>query len=577
MATTMAMSHAQNAPTTRFLSEHNALTKVSTAQRYLLLPVEESQDNAQLRVLQNNRELKTLNVRLALTKVDYYVPLLLDEFEEGEVLLDVVFKADRHSVGSIKGYTCWKTLHTSDTFDTTNRERFRPAYHFTPQYGWMNDPNGMFYKDGVYHLYFQHNPYGSQWENMTWGHASSTDLIHWKQHPNAIEPDALGTIFSGSCVVDKHNTAGYGKDAVIAYYTSAGTAQTQSLAYSTDNGMTFTKDANNPRLTADIPDFRDPRMFWNEDIKAWNLIMSAGQEMRIYSSPNLKDWKYESSFGKEYGNHDGVWECPDLLHLPIRGTNEKRWVLICNINPGGPFGGNATQYFIGTFDGRRFVCDDAPTVTKWMDYGKDHYAAVTFANAPNNRAISLAWMSNWQYGNVVPTKQYRSAMAIPRDLDLFRHEGKLYLASTPSPELLALRGKPTVVLTKAGKKQLFATPRGAYELVLDLDAKPTATTLELRNDKGEFVTIAYDAVARTLSVDRRKSGQTDFSQDFPAVTTAPVYGQLRQLRIFIDHSSIEVLDAEGRTALTNIVFPSTPYNIATISQTKRGSVKLTAY
>lgn len=441
-------------------------------------------------------------------------------------------------------------MQCSDTFDMKNREQYRPVYHHTPAYGWMNDPNGMFYKDGVWNLYFQYNPYGSQWENMTWGHSTSTDLVHWKFQGTPIQPDAVGTIFSGSAVVDKNNTSGFGKDAVVALYTSAAENQTQSMAYSTDNGKTFTKYEGNPIITSNVPDFRDPHMFWNEDIKKWNMILAAGQHMEIYTSDNLKDWKLESSFGAEYGNHGGVWECPDLMKLKVRGTDKEKWMLICNINPGGPFGGSATQYFVGDFDGHKFTCDSKPEVTKWMDYGKDHYATVTFDNAPEGRHVAIAWMSNWQYANQVPTLQYRSGNSIPRDLGLFEYKGETYCSVVPSPEMAAARSK------KAGKKLTESC-----EMVVNLKGNATIT---LSNDKGEKVVMNYDAKAETFSMDRTKSGKMDFSSDFAATTKAPTYGKISQLRIFIDKSSIEVLDAEGKMAMTNLVFPSKPYNKVTI-------------
>ena len=350
------------------LGDNHALYRLQQKHKFLLLPVEEKEENAHLRIIRNNHIVKELNCRLAIDKIDYSVPLELGDNRDSDVLIDITFPGNRRSTGAIKDFVAWKELKTSDSFDTTNREKYRPIYHHTPLWGWMNDPNGMFYKDGVWHLYFQHNPYGSQWENMTWGHSTSKDLVHWTFEGDAIRPDALGTIFSGSAVVDKNNTAGFGNGAVVAMYTSAGASQMQSIAYSTDNGKTFTKHANNPVLTADIPDFRDPHMFWNEDIKAWNLILAAGQEMNIYSSKDLKHWTLESSFGHGYGNHDGVWECPDLMKLPVNGTGKEKWLLICNINPGGPFGGSATQYFVGSFDGHKFTCESKPETTKWMDY-----------------------------------------------------------------------------------------------------------------------------------------------------------------------------------------------------------------
>ncbi len=495
-----------------------------------------------------------------MNKVDYYVPFYLDEFNEEKTLaLDIHVNGNYRNDGGISTFTCWKNIKTAESFDTTNREQYRPLYHHTPAYGWMNDPNGMFFKDGVWHLYFQHNPYGSQWENMTWGHSTSTDLIHWTFQGDPVQPDAWGAIFSGSSVVDKNNTAGFGENAIVALYTSAGENQTQSMAYSTDNGKTFTKYDGNPIITSNVPDFRDPHMFWNEDIKKWNMILAAGQQMNIYSSDNLKDWKFESSFGAEYGSHGGVWECPDLMKMKVRGTDKEKWMLVCNINPGGPSGGSATQYFVGDFDGHKFTCESKPEVTKWMDYGKDHYATVTFDNAPNGRHVALAWMSNWQYANQVPTMQYRSANSIPRDLGLFEYKGNTYCSVTPSEEITAARSKkPSKSLSEA------------CEMVVNLKGDATIT---LSNSKGEKVVMTYKAKDETFSMDRTLSGKTDFSSDFAAITTAPVYGKMNKLRIFIDKSSIEVFDNDGKMAMTNLVFPTRPYDKVTIKgKTKKYAV-----
>lgn len=535
-AVLMTMTMKAQAP--QMLGESHVILKIGVTSKYLLLPVQEKEEIANIRVIVNNEQRQSFNVKLAVDKVDYYVPVDIKRFGSESILLDINFHGDRRSTGAIKDFACWKEMKQSNEFDTTNRERFRPTYHHTPTYGWMNDPNGMFYKDGVYHLYYQWNPYGSQWENMTWGHSSSRDLIHWEAQPTAIEADALGTIFSGSCVVDKKN------DRVVAFYTSAGQNQVQSMAVSKDNGVTFQKNPTNPILTSNDPDFRDPKAFWNPEIQKWNLILAVGQEMRIYSSSNLKDWTYESSFGKGYGNHDGVWECPDLMKLQVRGTDKQKWMLICNINPGGPFGGSATQYFVGEFDGKKFTCEHKDT--RWMDYGKDHYATVTFDNAPDGRRIALAWMSNWQYANQVPTQQFRSANSVPRDLNLFEYKGETYCSVTPSKELLALRGKKV-------KK-----PTQTCEIVVDTKGK---TEIELSNTKGEKVIMNYDAQNHTFSMDRNKSGDTSFSEAFPFVTVAPTYGDIHQLRIFIDNCSIEAFDAEGKMAMTNLVFPSEPYTM----------------
>ena len=529
----MAMTVKAQSP--MILGENHAMLRLDQTNTYLLLPVQEKEENANIAVLDGRNEMvKRLNVRLAVDKVDYYVPL---ETKKAQ-LLDITFHGDRRTTGAVKDFVCWREMKYSDSFDTSNREKFRPLYHHTPLYGWMNDPNGMFYKDGIWHLYYQYNPYGSQWENMTWGHSTSQDLIHWEPQPMAIESDWLGAIFSGSCVTNGNE--------VVAFYTTAGQHQTQSMAISKDNGRTFTKYERNPVITSDKPDFRDPNVFWHDASNRWIMILAVGQEMQIYSSGDLKSWKYESSFGQEYGNHGGVWECPDLFELKDEKLNTKKWVLVCNINPGGPFGGSATQYFVGHFDGKKFTCESMPKVTKWLDYGKDHYATVSFYNAPDNRRVVLAWMSNWQYANQVPTQQFRSANSIPRDLSLFNYGEETYVRVVPSKEMLAARGAKV-------KK-----PTEACEIVVDVKNQ---AEIVLSNTKGEQVVMKYDAAMQTFTMDRTKSGDVSFSEAFPCVTEAPTYGTVKQLRIFVDRCSIEAFDADGKMAMTNLVFPSEPYNI----------------
>lgn len=561
VATAPAMAQKQvEVKNMNFLSSNHCIYRISKPSNYLLLPVQEKAEMCNVKVVDNNNQVKSLNVRLAVNHIDYYVPLALKPYSGSKGLaLDIHVNGTYRNDGDLPGFTCWKNMQLADSFDTTNREQYRPIYHHTPTWGWMNDPNGMFYKDGVWHLFFQHNPYGSQWENMTWGHSTSTDLVNWTFEGDPIESDVWGTVFSGSAVVDHDGTAGFGKGAVVAMYTSAGENQTQSIAYSNDNGKTFTKYAANPVLTSNTPDFRDPHVFWNEDIKRWNMILAEGQHMNIYSSADLKDWKLESQFGAEYGNHGGVWECPDLMKMKVRGTDEYKWMLICNINPGGPFGGSATQYFVGQFDGHKFTCESAPEVTKWMDYGKDHYATVTFDNAPDGRHVAMAWMSNWQYANLVPTMQYRSANSVPRDLDLYEYEGQTYCGVTPSPELAAARPKKAV-----------KTLSEACEMVVTLKGRATIT---LSNDKGEQVVLTYDEKSRTFAMDRTKSGLKDFSDEFAALTVAPVHGKLSQLRLFIDRCSIEAFASDGTMAMSNLVFPTKPYNRVTV----KGKAKYVVY
>ena len=564
----------------RHLASEQNIISVKDASKFLLLPVQDNAPEARvITVMADNMPVGVAaNVRLARERVDYYVPYDISAYEGSNVTVQVL--------GLPAGARCWKELKLSDTFDTADREKkFRPVYHHTPLYGWMNDPNGMFYKDGTYHLYFQHNPYGSTWGNMTWGHSTSTDLVHWHGEDIAIEPDAYGSIFSGSVVVDHYNTAGFGEGAIVAFYTSAksspwGDSQSQSMAYSTDGGKTFTKYGGNPVLTSDKRDFRDPKVFWYAPGKHWVMILAAGQEMEIYSSRDLKAWKKESSFGAKQGAHGGVWECPDLIELPVEGTDETRWVLICNINPGGPFGGNAAQYFVGTFDGKKFV-NESPTETKWMDWGKDHYATVTFNNAPDGRVIAIGWMSNWQYQTVLPTMQYRGANTIARDLSLYRNaDGELVMRCAPSPEIEAARVE-THEIPSFRVKDSYEVPSllddndGAYEIEMQLkNSGSSRIILTLSNDKGEKVHMHYDIARKQFVMERSESGRTDFSRDFPALTVAPVDDtDTINLRLFVDRSSIEAFGDGGKFVMTNRVFPSAPYNRLTF-ETWRGNFKV---
>ena len=554
------------------LGEGHCLVQINTNQRYLLLPVEEVMPDVRVSMIVNNKEVNVADVRLAVNRVDYFVPLDLSAYAGKNILLKFKLGSNDPIRGKLSAVCC-KEMKLSDTFDTGNREKFRPTYHFSPLYGWMNDPNGMVYKDGEYHLFYQYNPYGSKWGNMSWGHAISQDLVNWKHLPVAIAPDALGTIFSGSAVVDFDNTAGFGAGAIIAIYTQNSDRQVQSIAYSTDNGHTFTKYENNPVLTSEARDFRDPKVFWYENTKRWIMVLAVGQEMQIFSSPNLKDWIFESRFGEGQGAHGGVWECPDLFELPVEGTNDKKWVLLCNLNPGGPFGGSATQYFVGSFNGKEFV-NESPSKTKWMDWGKDHYATVTWSDAPNNRRIAIAWMSNWQYANDVPTSQYRSPNSVPRDLSLFTVDGETYLQSAPSPELLALRDASKKRSFKVNGtrtiKEMIPGNDGAYEIELTIEnQRADVIGFRLYNDKGEEVDMQYDMKEKKFSMDRRKSGEVSFNENFPMLTwTAIEQGRNEEqggkealkLRLFVDKSSVEAFGDGGRFVMTNQVFPSEPYN-----------------
>ena len=364
-------------------SDTLTVINIKDAPKYALLPIEETQPEAQ--VMLNGTP---MDVRLAVNKVDYMVPFPL---HQGAATDSLVVK------GLARNAVAWKHIELADTFDTANREKFRPVYHHTPAYGWMNDANGLVYKDGEYHLYFQYNPYGSVWGNMHWGHSVSKDLVHWTHEQPAIARDTMGHIFSGSCVVDHNNSAGFGKDAIIAFYTSHKNTtpghqrQQQCLAYSLDNGRTYTKYEGNPVVTPfdGLENFRDPKVFWYAPENKWVMIVSADKNMRFYESKDLKKWQYMSEWGAGFGPQPNQFECPDFMHMAVDGNKQNmKWVMIVNINPGFVYGGSGTMYFVGNFDGHKFTCDTAPTDVKWLDWGKDHYATVTYSNT-GDRVIAM--------------------------------------------------------------------------------------------------------------------------------------------------------------------------------------------
>lgn len=566
-----------------WLSDNTAIISIDKPTKYILLPIEEKANETKVCLLDEETGEVDMDIRLARNKVDYCVPFELPQDKNVTLRISNI---DKECV-------TWKEIALSDTFNTDNVEPFRPVYHFTPSFGWMNDPNGMVYKDGVYHLFYQYNPYGSMWGNMHWGHTVSRDLVNWEQQPVALERDTMGHIFSGSSVVDKNNTAGFGEGAIVAFYTSASdkNGQIQCLAYSTDNGRSFTKYQNNPILTPfdGLRDFRDPKVFWYEPQKKWVMIVSADKEMRFYSSSDLKDWTYMSSFGEGYGIQPNQFECPDFFELPVDGNpDKKKWVMIVNVNPGCMFGGSATEYFVGDFDGTKFTCDTPKDVTKWMDWGKDHYATVTFSNT-GDRVIAMPWMSNWQYANVVPTKQFRSAQGLPRELSLYSEDGHIYMASTPVEELSTLRNgtsnklEPFKVDGKHDAGELIADNKGTFELnvsINPLNAKKAGFIL--KNSKGENVKIYLDLADKKLVMDRVNSGLVDFGEksaphakenhenrktnainyvnDFALATWGKLPTDKKfDFRIFVDKCSVEIFLNGGKVAMTNLVFPTEPY------------------
>ena len=597
----MMASAAPSAFAQKMNIEHKGdttIVKVENPTKYLLLPIQEEKDEAQVLLDTGSKDDTWMDVRLAQNGSDYYVPFALGKGKTATVKI----------LGLKKNALALNLMKLSDTFDTTNTDYYRPSYHFTPLYGWMNDPNGMVYKDGEYHLYFQYNPYGSKWGNMHWGHAVSKDLIHWEHLDPAIARDPVGHIFSGSSVLDKRNTAGYGKNAIIALYTnnSVNHDEVQCMAYSTDNGRTFTKYEGNPVLTPfdGLKDFRDPKVFWYEKGKCWYMIVSADKEMRLYKSKNLKKWDYVSAFGKGIGQQPCQYECPDFFQLPVNGDKKKmKWVMTMNINPGCWFGGSATEYFVGDFDGKNFTCPDANDV-KWLDWGKDHYATVTFSNT-GDRVLAMTWMSNWQYANLTPFKQNRGANGLPRELKLYEQNGKYYVSENVAPEAYALRkdtkelGDADVTTENAKEySAVAANMNGAFEIEADVTPDENGIAgIEISNNKRERTLIYFDMKQGKVVMDRTESGLTDFGKyaephdiekawdkqraaegkqpariensinyknDFALATWAPLSlcengKKTYHVDIFVDKSSVELFVDNGRIAMTNLVFPVAPY------------------
>ncbi len=445
----------------------------------------------------------------------------------------------------------------------TNESLYRPSFHFTPKQGWMNDPNGMIFLNGQYHLFFQHYPDSTVWGPMHWGHATSSDLVQWKEQPIALYPDSIGMIFSGSAVLDKNNTSGLGRSGIaplVAIYTQhympgekAGRTdfQNQSIAYSLDEGKTWTKYAGNPVLkTPNIKDFRDPKVIWHAPTQKWIMSLAVADHVEFYSAPNLINWTKESELGKNAFAHGGVWECPDLLHFNLNG--KIIWVLLVSMNPGGPNGGSATQYMVGDFDGHTFK--PYSNDIKWMDYGPDNYAGVSFSNV-EDRNILIGWMSNWNYANVVPTEKWRSAMTVPRELSLIEQNNKnansndFLLVSSPVKEMKKafseIMSKENVIPNRIDLKEMKAVD---FEIILS-------------NTFNEKLVVGYHADKKQFYIDRTKAGVSNFNDGFAAVAVAPrlSFATNMDLSILLDKTSIELFADGGRTVMTTLFFPVHPY------------------
>jgi fructan beta-fructosidase len=463
------------------------------------------------------------------------------------------------------------------------QEPFRPQFHFSPERNWMNDPNGMVYHEGEYHLFYQYNPFGDKWGHMSWGHALSRDLVHWKHLPVALVEEGDLRIYSGSAVVDFANSSGFGTDRspLVAIYTghreetsTRPQVEDQRLAYSNDRGRSWTHYPGNPVLDIGLSDFRDPKVFWHKPTQRWVMavVLPMAKKIGLYASVDLKRWSSLSEFGPAGAWQDPIiWECPDLFPLDVEGEpGVRKWVLIVNINPGGPAGGSGTQYFVGEFDGTRFICDqvDSGKAAIWLDHGSDFYAGVTWSNVPDGRRILLAWMSNWAYTLDVPTSPWRSAMTIPRSLSLRRTPAGLRLTQEPVEELATLREEPALVFSGGSfaAADLWLYQQSGLDELLDVEMTfsevfpSTPFVINIHTGAAEVTAIAIDPKEDQLAIDRTHSGLKEFHPAFAAssrhVAPLRITNGILKIRFLLDTSSLEVFAQDGETVLTDLIFPS---------------------
>jgi fructan beta-fructosidase len=447
------------------------------------------------------------------------------------------------------------------------QEPLRPRFHFTPPQNFMNDPNGLVFEAGEYHLFYQHNPFGPRWGHMSWGHAVSTDMLHWKHLPIALREEDGIMIFSGSVVADPGNTSGLcaapaaGTSCLVAIYTGHGKGkQTQNLASSTDRGRTWTKFAGNPVVDFGLKDFRDPKVFWHEPTRRWVMVsvLPDVHKVRLLGSRDLKQWEILSDFGPA-GATGGVWECPDLFPLAVdESPADTRWVLDVDLNPGGQAGGSGGQYFVGTFDGKTFVNDNPPDTTLWVDYGKDFYATISFAGIPepDGRRIWMGWMGNWLYANEEPTTPWRGVQSVPRALSLRRLPEGIRLTQAPVAELRGLRATHQPLEVTSG-----AALPGSAEIEFEVRRGGAADAgLRLVNRAGEEVVIGVSPARPEVFVDRRRSRATPFHAAYPERHAGAVRWRddVIRLRVLFDRTTLEVFANDGETVLSERVYPTRP-------------------
>jgi fructan beta-fructosidase len=482
-----------------------------------------------------------------------------------------------------------KSLSGENTSVAYYHEKYRPQFHFSPRSGWMNDPNGLVFLDGEYHLFYQYYPDSTVWGPMHWGHAVSNDLVRWYHLPVALYPDSMGYIFSGSAVVDNNNTAGFADNSnpsIVAIFTyhnpilarnGSSSYQSQGIAYSTDKGRTWTKYSGNPVLpNPGKIDFRDPKVFRHERTGKWIMILAVKDRVHIYSSPDLKSWSFESEFGEKAGAHGGVWECPDLFPIKVQENDSIKWVMLVSINPGGPNGGSDTQYFTGDFDGHVFNPDNIKE--KWVDLGTDNYAGVTWSGIPENdgRRIFIGWMSNWDYATVVPTSVWRSAMTIPREFYLISENNEYTLISKPLKEFSSLMDGNRSVKYEAiectGTREIplgFKLNQSELSFEFRFEGpRPDTFGIILENSVGEKFIIGYSVSTQQVFIDRRNAGISSFSERFAGIARASyLAGNILTMRLFIDSASSELFIDDGKLVMTTLFFPTEHYSKLSVFST----------
>ncbi|MEO1528086.1 MAG: glycoside hydrolase family 32 protein [Planctomycetota bacterium] len=448
-------------------------------------------------------------------------------------------------------------------------EPFRPQFHFTPEINWMNDPNGLVFFAGEYHLFFQYNPFGNEWGHMSWGHAVSRDLVHWEHLPLALAEEDGTMIFSGCAVVDWKNTSGFGRGGIppmVAIYTGhRSNNQSQHVAFSLDRGRTWTKFAGNPVIDIGEKDFRDPKVFWHEATKRWIMVvaLAVAKKVQFYSSPDLKTWTLQSAFGPAGVESKSNWECPDLFELPIEGSEETCWVLEVDMGQGAIAGGSGGEYFVGDFDGNQFTPKAGDGDAKWVDFGRDFYAPASWSDIPDDdgRRIWIGWMNNWETC-LLPTSPWRSAMSVPRVLSLRRREDRLVLVQRPIRELQRLRKDSLVRLsdeTVARSRELQMTHDGLLEIVAEFKPRSSRTFgLRVAVGANESTTIGFNLESNELFVDRSRSGDVGFHPRFAGRHAAPIAMRdgVYRIRVLLDRSSVEVFGQDGECVLTERIFPS---------------------